>query len=205
MKFFQAGLAVSVSMPQQQPYFVNPSSTFSLHIESNEASGFTINIDGSLVYTETNQPGSFDYTVQAEVSGSHEIVVEATDGATVVSDNFVYVCRNDAVIEQLPENVRDGINYINDNTVTLVFHAHIKILFMRSEVLMTGNTCNEANFGRCNDSDLRYWVTITGLDQYKEHILQYIVDENLRLAEPYAEKILDPQNDSYMEMILIQI
>jgi glycosidase len=48
------------------------------------------------------------------------------------------------------------------------------------------------------DPELRFWITIDGLTAGKEYILQYLVDESLKIADPYADKICDPWNDKYI-------
>ena len=45
---------------------------------------------------------------------------------------------------------------------------------------------------------LLFGLTIDGLIPKKEYICQYLVDENLKIADPYSEKISDPSNDSYI-------
>lgn len=47
-----------------------------------------------------------------------------------------------------------------------------------------------------------WWITLTGLDASKEYAFQYYVgtkeEGGMRLADAYAEKILDPDNDKYI-------
>ena len=47
-----------------------------------------------------------------------------------------------------------------------------------------------------------WWITIKNIDPYKEYAFQYYVGmkdaEAIRLADAYAEKILDPNNDQYI-------
>jgi glycosidase len=44
----------------------------------------------------------------------------------------------------------------------------------------------------------RYWLRITGLTPGTEYAYQYLVDGNLRIADYYAEKILDPNDDPFI-------
>ena len=41
-----------------------------------------------------------------------------------------------------------------------------------------------------------WWIRITGLTPGTEYAFQYLVDGQLKVADPYSEKILDPWNDS---------
>lgn len=196
---YEVGLAISITDPIVQPYFVDASSTFNIHIEGTQSISTSVKIDNSTVHTETTAPNSFDYVVNTEASGLHEIIVEATDGAETVADTFKYNIRSIPAVESLPAGVRDGINYIDDNTVTLVLHAPYK-----NSVYAFGSfndwqpLAMNKTVADINDPELRYWITISSLITNKEYLFQYIVDENLKIADPYSEKISDPWNDKYI-------
>ncbi|MEN8122144.1 MAG: alpha-amylase family glycosyl hydrolase [Bacteroidota bacterium] len=199
VEVFESGLAVSITSPTVQPYFEDAGGSIPIHIEGSEATQVVVKSDGSTIHTETVTPNSFDYTVTAETSGTHEITVEATDGSETVTDNFFYVVRSTPVVEALPAEVHDGINYIDDNTVTLVLHAPYKNSiyafgsFNDWQPLVMKKTVSDVN-----DPELRYWITITGLTASQEYFFQYLVDEELKIAEPYSDKISDPWNDKYI-------
>ncbi len=193
---YESGLAIAITSPTIQPYFVDASSSFNLEINGVDATSTTIKIDGATVHTETVSPNSFTYSVSTAASGTHEIIVEATDGSGTVNDNFVYVSRTTATVSALPTGVRDGINYIDNNTVTLVLHAPYK---NSVHVFGSFNDWAPETMNRTaadvNDPELRYWITLTGLTAGQEYIFQYIIDEELKVADPYTDKISDPSHD----------
>jgi glycosidase len=41
----------------------------------------------------------------------------------------------------------------------------------------------------------RLWVQVDNLDASKEYAYQYVVDGTIKIADPYTEKVLDPDND----------
>ncbi|MEZ5029334.1 MAG: alpha-amylase family glycosyl hydrolase [Ferruginibacter sp.] len=43
-----------------------------------------------------------------------------------------------------------------------------------------------------------YWLTINGLIPGTEYGYQYLVDNSIKIADPYSQKILDPDNDQYI-------
>jgi glycosidase len=45
----------------------------------------------------------------------------------------------------------------------------------------------------------RFWLQIDGLVAGQEYAFQYLIDGQIRLADPYADKILDPNNDPYID------
>ena len=49
------------------------------------------------------------------------------------------------------------------------------------------------------DEDALINETITGLNLDMEYAYQYVVDYNIKIADPYSEKILDPWTDQYIK------
>ncbi len=43
-----------------------------------------------------------------------------------------------------------------------------------------------------------WWITLSELESGKEYAFQYLVDGDLRIADPYTDKVLDPWNDAYI-------
>ncbi|MEA4808227.1 alpha-amylase family glycosyl hydrolase [Macellibacteroides fermentans] len=99
------------------------------------------------------------------------------------------------VVQARPANVKDGINYLNDNSVTLVLYAPGK-----SHVHLMGdfnNWTKDNAWQLFKDGDY-WWITVNNLEKGKEYAFQYLVDNSLKIADAYCEKILDPSNDSYI-------
>ncbi|MDZ7633859.1 MAG: alpha-amylase family glycosyl hydrolase [Bacteroidales bacterium] len=44
-----------------------------------------------------------------------------------------------------------------------------------------------------------YWLEVSGLAPGTEYGFQYMIDETIRIPDPYATKILDPWNDKYID------
>jgi len=47
-------------------------------------------------------------------------------------------------------------------------------------------------------NSVHYWLTINGLTANVEYGFQYFVDGEIRIADPYTEKVLDEDNDEYI-------
>jgi hypothetical protein len=43
-----------------------------------------------------------------------------------------------------------------------------------------------------------FWITLNNLTPKVEYAFQYLVDDSIRIADPYADKILDPDNDKWI-------
>ncbi len=168
-----------------------------------EASKFcTINLfqNGALVGTtdpiDTDTIGS-DITITAY--GNQQIIAEATDGTTTVYDTLnIFVSPPGSPIVVLPAGVRDGINYEpGDTSVTLVLRAPDKskvtvIGDFNNWIQNTGYIMNKTPDGKF------FWLRIHPLTAGAEYAYQYIVDDTIKIADPYAGKILDPSNDQFI-------
>lgn len=127
-----------------------------------------------------------------------KLIARTTAGAqNADSTTFTILQNPPLVIEPLPAGVQDGINYINATSATLVLRAPRKDF-----VYVIGGFNNwqiDANYfmKRTPDSS-RYWITLDNLTPATQYIFQYLVNGNLRIADPYTEQVSDPFNDQFI-------
>jgi 1,4-alpha-glucan branching enzyme len=93
--------------------------------------------------------------------------------------------------------MKDGINYNSSSSVTLVLHAPYKnYVFITGD--FTGWRISDKGYMKRTPDGERYWIRIDGLESGKEYRFQYLVNNEIYIADPYADKILDPWNDSFI-------
>ncbi|MCD4736551.1 MAG: T9SS type A sorting domain-containing protein, partial [Bacteroidales bacterium] len=145
---------------------------------------------------------STNITASANVDTKHWIKIVAKDSQSQVADSTYYYVRGETIVEDLPAGVRDGINYVDNQTVTLVIHAPFKNSIYAIGDFNEWQVGPEYKLKRTvtdpQDENTRYWVTLPGLTEGEEYAFQYLIDEELRLADPYTDKILDKWNDPYI-------
>ena len=108
----------------------------------------------------------------------------------------------------LPTDVKEGINVIDDSTVTFVLYDKDKNGKSNDYTYILGDFNNwtlandESSQMYRDDATGCWWITISGLNSNQEYAFQYYVGtkggESIRIGDPYCEKILDPNNDSYI-------
>lgn len=197
-RFFDLSLSFSVafSQPSQSSFLVNQNDDVPITVNTNAASTIVIKIDGAPVATSTAGVSSFAYTHHVtESSGSVEVTAEANNGTETKATSFTYTIRSATVNQARPGGVIDGINYHSDLTkVTLGLLASGK-----SSVYVLGDFNDwsiSADYKMKKDGE-HFWIEISGLTPNQEYAFQYLVDETIRVADPYADKILDP-DDQYI-------
>lgn len=92
-----------------------------------------------------------------------------------------------------PENIREGINYIDEHTVTLLLYAPNK---KNIHLMGDFNSWKKENAYQLYKDGDYWWYTLSGLEKNKEYGFQYLIDNTFKIADAYAEKILDPAHDS---------
>ena len=90
------------------------------------------------------------------------------------------------------------INYPTDTSAALVLWAPLKeFVFVLGDF---NNWQPDNNYQMKKDGDY-FWLEISNLEKGKEYIFQYLIDGEIKVADPYTEKIVDPWNDSYIDSV----
>ncbi|GAA4845073.1 starch-binding protein [Algivirga pacifica] len=191
------GFYMTVTAPVNQEYFAKVNEQVTISATASAPAAMQIEIDGVVQASVTNQ-STISHTVSYSAIGTHQVKVTADDGVILPREKTRTLYVNEASeVAPLPAGVKDGINYIDDQTVVLVLLAPNK-----GDVFVTGDFNNWAidpNYQMKKTPDgERFWLQIGGLTPKKEYIFQYLVDGNLRIADPYTEKVADPWNDQYI-------
>ncbi len=190
--FSSGELELTVTEPANFPYFVDPSGTFTISATSSETADLSISIDEIEVATAQGAT-EISYVENAPTSGSKTVKITTTAMGTTVDISFEYIVRGTTAQESRPSGIVDGINYdAGDVTkVTLSLWAPLK-----SSVYVIGDFNDwevSTNYQMKQDGE-HFWLEIIGLTPQTEYGFQYIVDESITIADPYADKILDPDD-----------
>ena len=115
--------------------------------------------------------------------------------AAVVLLLLLAACRhadNPGVEPALP--FRDGITRISDDSLAFVLFAPNKQTVYLIGDFTDWEVSEAYKLQKAGD---RFWIKIGNLDKDREYICQYLIDDKIRVADPYAYKVSDP-NDKYI-------
>lgn len=201
---YEAGLYARIDQPYRDAKYIPASEPITaIAGDAVSVTGVSSQTSALKIYHNTTEKAnvasgtSINTSINA-VSGDNQIVVEANNGSITKYDTLNFFVNTPVVTASQPAGTIDGINYLAGNTsVTLVLHAPNKT---RAAVIGDFNawTQTAANQMYRTPDGNRYWITISGLTPGTEYAFQYLVDGTIKIAEPYAEKILDPSNDQYI-------
>ncbi|HET9433927.1 MAG TPA: alpha-amylase family glycosyl hydrolase, partial [Chitinophagaceae bacterium] len=198
-------LAVRYSVPPMQPLYTAVPEPINKMVGENIAvtalasgtSDMKLLLNGNVIQTANNVT-SISATPTLTVAGNQTLVTEAVSGTVTKTETINFFVAGAPTIAALPTGVRDGINYETGNTsVVLVLYApgktRVSVIGSFPGGSWIEQTTNQMN--KTPDNDY-WWIRITGLTPGTEYAFQYLVDGQLKVADPYSEKILDPWNDS---------
>jgi glycosidase len=188
-------LNVAFIQPQEKSFFVEANSTLAVLAVASQKSNLVLTVNDVTVATATDKD-SLRYTLTASNTGgtTQNVKITATTTTETATTDFSTTVKPTPTTATLPTGVKDGINYISDTKVTLVLFAPKKDF-----VYVIGDFNNwqiDAKYLMKKTPDgNRYWIDIEGVTKGEEYAFQYLINGTLAVGDPYAEKILDPNND----------
>ena len=189
----QGGFDFVLNEPELRNVFVDMNDQIVISASASGNATFKLFVGGLEINT---QGGTSEYTYThtiTELSGTVDVVLEASDGVETVSKGFTYVLRTPSEIAPRPPGTKRGINYFADDDTRV-------ILCLEAPTNVSGYVMGDftdwkvnSNFKLKQDGDF-FWVEITGLSPGTEYAFRYLIDESIYIADPYADKILDPDD-----------
>ena len=180
-----------------KPYsdlIVNLNDTISINGQSNSNASLQL-FDNGMLIADTMNSTLLEKDIIVNSHGDHQIVLVADNGSTIIRDTVNYVVIPALNLVDPPTGLVDGINYINDSTVTLKFYAPGK-----TTVNLIGDhnnwIANSSSFMSLSTDSIYWWKTISGLNAGDKYTYQYLVDGVIKIADPLSPLILDPNNDA---------
>lgn len=111
----------------------------------------------------------------------------------------------------VPAGCKYGINVIDSNTITFVLHdkdtkgEHRDFAYILGDFNSWKLSNDDKSRMYRDDASGCWWITVSGLDPAKEYRYQYHVGDKsengdivIRLADAFCEKVLDPDNDKWI-------
>ena len=187
-------------IPWIEPINVNVGGNISITGVASANSNLTLKLNGTTINTAASA-STISANPTIATACAQQVFLEGNNGTVTVKDSFSFYIPPTTTIAALPAGVQEGINYLAGNTsVTLVLYAPNK-----SNVVVIGDFSNWAvqcsnQMNKTPDGNY-YWITITGLTPGTEYGYQYLIDNNIKTADPYTQKVLDPDNDPFIDAV----
>ena len=188
----------SLLTPEGGTALLNAGEALEVQGLASEPASLSLTVDGTEVAASDGT--SIAYTFEATESGSYALALEAVNGAgaTATAQATVHVMPETPPSAPAPAGSVDGITYLSDTSVRLQLYAPYKeFVFVVGD--FTGWELDLAYLMNQTPDGSRYWIDIEGLTPGEEYRFQYhILPDDIRVADAYSEKVLDPWNDGWI-------
>lgn len=198
--YVAASLNVRFAEPEMEPMFdpkpiISVSSSgqeFTVTAYSSQAANLALTLNGASFASAASATKISGKATSA--SGLQTVKVAANGG--VAEASFSFITGGSVQTADLPAGAKEnGVTFIN-NGASAIFAIFAP---QKNFVNVIGDFNNwqptTSTFMKRSADGNTWWVQIDGLDPNKEYSYQYLIDGTLKIADPYSEKILDPNND----------
>lgn len=195
VNIYEGGLYLSITKPDKDCITTEAGAAIEIQAAAVNADSIALFHDSNRIFSVTGL--SLNYTLTAAQTGYHSVEAKAYGQGKVVADGFGYLVKGLVEVADLPSDARDGINYDSGTQVTLVLYAPQKeFVFIIGD--FNNWSISQPYLMKKTPDGKRYWLTIGNLEPKREYIFQYLVDGDIRIADPYTDKVSDPDNDQYI-------
>ena len=183
----------------------NPETTTALDVnmqlpimgKANQASTLTLKDNGVILASQTNAI-QLNHTLTATTLGSHLLEFVATNGTATVIDSAYYIVNPPINYQNPPVGMKNGLNVLSDSSVLIQLYAPEK-----NHVYLIGDFTNwqpQTNYHmNCSTDSTTWWKLVSGLTANQFYGYQFLIDNNLKLADPLSTLIADPNNDNAID------
>ncbi len=194
---------IQITAPSADELFLTSGESVTFEAEASSAvSSMTMEINEGSGFTEVSNVTSgttITYEYTATSSANVQIRVSAViGGVNVQAEKTISInVRPETLEAPLPSNVAKGINYIDANTVVLVLEAPFKDFVYAVGDFSNWEINDQYLMAKAPGTDL-FWVEIDGLTAGQKYVFQYWVDGTIRIGDPYADEVADPDDDPFI-------
>jgi 1,4-alpha-glucan branching enzyme len=166
---------------------------YTFKVAATEAANLSLELDG-LKVAEASNALELTYNYTATKAGNSKLTAKAVKGTTQDSQTLDIVVFAPSEVATLPAGAKLGINYLSTTEVLLALQAPDKSIAHVIGDFNDWKVLPEYQLKKTPDGKV-FWIKLTGLVPQKEYIFQYLVDGDIRIGDPYADKVSDPFND----------
>jgi len=193
------------------PYYFPQNTATNVTVTTNSAATITLFLNDVQVAQQTNTT-SLTAPITLTSTAAGILKATATDGTSTATIQAAVQSYPAVSGGALPAGATlDGITYLNGGTSAILTLTAPRKQFVyvvgdfnnwqptAAGFMKRTTTSSPASLGdaasAADAASARWWVQLDGLTPGTEYAYQFLVDGQLRVADPYCQKILDPDND----------
>jgi len=194
--FAVGSFQLSLVAPTNTITVLNSGETLPISASSSLIANYTLKANGTSV---NQQNDIIDYTYTPTITENINFILEATNNGETQTQTFQAVVRPTVTEASVPNGLKDGINFNTTDATkaTLVIYAPGKDFIHVIGDFNNWEIDNAYLLNKDTTTD-RFWIELTGLTSLQNHTYQYLIEAELRIADPYSTIVLTESNDQYI-------
>lgn len=189
-------LQLSIQNPSTSGNIYQINNAIKVKAVTSANANLSLYLNNALVGSTTNTD-TIEYNTTATTPGQYWARVEADNGSTIVKDSVYYLIQGTPTVANPPAGTQPGVTYLSPNSVRLSLYAPNKNFVYAIGDFNDWLPASAYQMNKSQDGKT-WWVDLQNITPGQEYAYQFLVDGNLKVADPYCEKTLDPWNDSYI-------
>jgi 1,4-alpha-glucan branching enzyme len=195
----------SPSVQGDNPFFAGLNSSVEFEVIGNSPAGTLSSItlfQGETELATVEDSDTLRFETQVANAGQTLFSAVAEDNAGGIAEDEISIFVNPEVPENpRPQGIEDGITYHNSGTeVTFSLFAPSKdFVYLIGDHSDWG--VDEGYFMNRHEirpDSVHFWITVNDFEPGNTYRFQYLVDGEIRVADPYSELVLHPQFDTFI-------
>ncbi|NLR94111.1 alpha-amylase family glycosyl hydrolase [Flammeovirga agarivorans] len=191
------GVSVEITSPKASDVFLSGDKVI-INISSPTSTALKIKVNGVEKISKTGT--SLSYTISSAAAGELTIEASASSDGLVDTKELEFYVGSTPTVQDRPDYATNlGVNK-SGSEVTLVLQDPAKLKKFVNVIGSFNNWGDKTAYPmKVEKGDENYWwYTFTDLDPDTEYIYQYFIDGTIIIADPYTEKVSDP-DDKYID------
>ena len=193
--------------PMRSPVFVSSGSTLPISVSTTVSGTTSLFINGNQASQSITNSLSYNFVANDYSGSRNDIKIVAADNANHRDSTQFVIFKNPTIKDlPLPPGNQIGVNYQDGNVILALYAPYKKYVYVINNLndwkVDTTFFMNKYVPNSSKPDSVIWWLQMPSslADPSGEIAYQFLIDGSLRVQDPYAEKILDPWNDSDPEL-----
>ena len=189
---------VMISQPDKYTSLISPGEGITIQASASMGDSLILLQNNTRLNKVTELTSTFSFT--ATGTGLFKIVARAWNDLIMKEDSVFYFIKPPVTVEDIPPGLKPGVNVTGDNSAAFLLYAPGKNnVFVMAD--FNGWIFRDEGYMKKSSDGNWFWKEVTGLDPQIEYGFQYVVDDSIKVTDPYSVKVLDPWNDKYITSV----
>ncbi|MDX5319484.1 MAG: Por secretion system protein, partial [Bacteroidota bacterium] len=198
LDLYSGGYSVKWDSPDPQNRLYQIQDSVQLKVSASDSSELTLFVNGIPVKS-TTKALQLEHTYTFTATGDYLLSYHAQHSGSDYRDSILVYVQDEPMIAEPPAGMKLGLNRTGDSSALFRFIAPYK-----SNAYLIGDfnawQIGAASAMKKSSNDSVFWITLDGLDPNIFYRYQVIFDDpNNPYADPFAQLVLDPWNDPYID------